>query len=571
MRFFTTVILFFFLYSVQSQEVSFLARSNAKKVLEGSSFTLEYVIENGEPSSFNTPTFKDFKKTSGLAKSSSMVIVNGEVSRTVTYSIELTSTKPGTYKIPPADIVVNGKTIKSNTVTVYVLERTAAQKAQAAANDKKAFIRIEVADTTTYIGQQIVVDYKLYTQVDIRAYDFIEKPNYDGFYAEDLRNSRSNFDKEIYEGQEYFVKSIDKVALFPQQTGTYVLGPYNFKLGASTGKNTGGFIFSNRLKYFTSSSNQIRIYVDNLPAGAPASFSGAVGRYQMQAVTDKNTITTDDAFTVRMEILGDGDGKTITAPRQSMDAQLDIYDPNIVRDETFDVAGGLNNRKTFEYIIVPKKKGRFRITPEFSYFDVDSNVYRTIQSNPLNVSVAAGTGLTLNREDKKLSKLELAPAKTDTSLHKKNTYFFASTGYYTMLALGLFSIVGILFAKRKRMIEEGIDPRIKKSMAAQSVAQQRLAGAKNMIDQGQAKEAYGEISNAIKQYFTDKWQVDYGELNGGSMQNILEEKNIEKSLQDQLSNIIKATEMSVYAGGSLASVSESYKQAESFINALESI
>jgi hypothetical protein len=571
MRFFTTVILFFFLYSVQAQEVSFLARSNAKKVLEGSSFTLEYVIENGEPSSFNTPTFKDFKKTSGLAKSSSMVIVNGEVSRTVTYSIELTSTKPGTYKIPPADIVVNGKTIKSNTVTVYVLERTAAQKAQAAANDKKAFIRIEVADTTTYIGQQIVVDYKLYTQVDIRAYDFIEKPNYDGFYAEDLRNSRSNFDKEIYEGQEYFVKSIDKVALFPQQTGTYVLGPYNFKLGASTGKNTGGFIFSNRLKYFTSSSNQIRIYVDNLPAGAPASFSGAVGRYQMQAVTDKNTITTDDAFTVRMEILGDGDGKTITAPKQSMDAQLDIYDPNIVRDETFDVAGGLNNRKTFEYIIVPKKKGRFRITPEFSYFDVDSNVYRTIQSNPLNVSVAAGTGLTLNREDKKLSKLELAPAKTDTSLHKKNTYFFASTGYYTMLALGLFSIVGILFAKRKRMIEEGIDPRIKKSMAAQSVAQQRLAGAKNMIDQGQAKEAYGEISNAIKQYFTDKWQVDYGELNGGSMQNILEEKNIEKSLQDQLSNIIKATEMSVYAGGSLASVSESYKQAESFINALESI
>jgi len=564
-------ILFLMVQSIQAQDVSFIARSNAKKVLEGSSFTVEYIIENGDATSFTPPSFKDFKQTGGMSTSNSMVIVNGQVSKTTTYSFQLTSVKQGNYKIAPATIVVNGKTIKSNKVTVYVLKRTAAQKAQAAANDKKAFIKIEVSDTTAYIGQQIVVDYKLYTQVDIRSYDFIERPNYDGFYAEDLRNSRSNYDKEIYEGEEYFVKSVDKVALFPQQTGTYPLGPYNFKLGASTGKNSGGFIFSNRLKYFTSSSNQVRIYVDNLPAGAPESFSGAVGNYQMQSVTDKNSITIDDAFVVRMEILGDGDGKTITAPKQSMDANLDIYDPNVIRDETFDVTGGLNNRKTFEYIIVPKKKGRFKITPKFSYFDVDSNVYRTIQSNPMNVSVAAGSGIALTREDQKLSKLELAPAKTNTSLQTKDKYFFASLGYYGILCLGLFSIMGILFAKRKRILEDRIDPNIKKSMAAQSVAQRRLAGAQAMIDKGQPKEAYGEISNAIKQYFTDKWQADYGELNGVTMQHILEENKIASNLQEQLAQIIKATEMSVYAGGSLSSVSESYKQAESFISALEKV
>ena len=127
--------------SIQAQDVSFIARSNAKKVLEGSSFTVEYIIENGDATSFTPPSFKDFKQTGGMSTSNSMVIVNGQVSKTTTYSFQLTSVKQGNYKIAPATIVVNGKTIKSNKVSVYVLKRTAAQKAQG--NEQINFVAVE--------------------------------------------------------------------------------------------------------------------------------------------------------------------------------------------------------------------------------------------------------------------------------------------------------------------------------------------------------------------------------------------------------------------------------------------
>jgi len=330
----------------------------------------------------------------------------------------------------------------------------------------------------------------------VRSGNYISQPEYEGFYVQDIHNVRAASQRVIYNGEEYVVKSLDRVALFPQQTGTYDIGPFNFKVGVAVKNgNRRGFFFGTQLKYYNVRTDAKKLIVKNLSASAPPSFSGAVGTYQMGAKAAQRSITLDDAFTVIMEIVGNGDGRTVNPPAQEYHPDLDVYDPNIKSDESFESQGKWVNKKIFEYLIVPKKEGRYRIVPEFTYFDVDSNKFVTLSSNVLNLRVAPGTGTTLRKTgDQKISREEIRPLVNADSVSNMNSHFFNSIPYWGIFSLGLTGIGFLYFKKWKQVQESNIDPLTKKRNAANSVAEKRLALAAEFMDKGENKEAYAEIS-----------------------------------------------------------------------------
>jgi len=543
MRIYLILNIILFSWSLQGQAPKFYTKTDAKKILESSFLTVEFILENAEGTNFQIGKFNDFKVTGGPSTSSSMQIINGKVSQSKSYVYELTPNRTGNLRIPPATIYVKGKAFKTKPMIIEVVKGKAVDK-----KGEDAYIQMEVSDSVAYIGQQITLDYKLYTRIDIRGQNYLEVPDYNGFFAEEIRIKRTPTEREIIDGQEYYVKVLERIALFPQQTGNYSLGPVRFKLRTPTGRSSGGFFNTVQTRSFVVQTDPINILVKDFDVTPPSSFSGAIGSYKVDVKHQVNSISQDDAFTMRMTVRGDGDARTVNAPKLDFGPDLDVYDPNTLNDVSSTNGVKIINEKVFEYIVVPKKSGKFRLNPEFSYYDVDSSQFRTIRTIPINLTVAPGTGISKIKEDTKISKVELAGFANSLSLKQKSKPSSQSPFLFMLLGLAIAGLAFIFWKKKAQIAEAGVDPLLRKANLASSIAEQRLSKADALINSGSIKEGFAEISNALKEYLSDKFQIPYSDLNNKSILDLLSQNGFDQSKLDETKSSLDTFEMALYAG-----------------------
>jgi len=384
-------LLYFCFCSLSIYSQSFSLRADANKVVQNSAFSVTYTLNGAKGSGFSTPDFGGLEVVGGPRQATSMKVVNGAVSQTQSFSYDLYATKIGKFKIPAGTIRVNGKKLSSNAITIEVVKGQSANNV--AIGDRESFMKLETTSEEAILGQQITLEYNLYTQQDINGYELVNEPDYDGFFSQELRNYRAEVTREILNGKEYYTKVLKKVALFPQRTGRFDFSPVTVSLAIPIpgAKKSRGFFSSVPTRQKRIKTNALTLQVNDPPPGAPISFSGAVGKYAMAAKVNKKQITTDDAFVINMEVRGTGDGKTFGAPKQRPMANMEYYDPNVVRDEDTSRDGVVSNYKQIEYLIVPKKPGVYNLQPEFSYYDTDSSKYMTIRTTPFRVKVTQGT------------------------------------------------------------------------------------------------------------------------------------------------------------------------------------
>ena len=146
---------------------------------------------------------------SGPNQSSSIQIINGAQSASLTYAFVVQPKALGTFSIGSASIEQNGKTYKSDPITITVVKGST--KPQQKNNNSKIsneeiaknlFMRATVDKTKAYRGEQITVTYKLYTRLSIAAQMSISKlPQYQGFWAEELETPNNIlFSTEVLNG-----------------------------------------------------------------------------------------------------------------------------------------------------------------------------------------------------------------------------------------------------------------------------------------------------------------------------------------------------------------------------------
>ena len=89
---------------VRSQEASFVVSTQFDTLLIGNQLKVSFKLENGNSQNFTPPVFEDFSVVAGPNMSSSMMMNNGVVSQSITYSYFLEAKEVGTFFIPPAKI-----------------------------------------------------------------------------------------------------------------------------------------------------------------------------------------------------------------------------------------------------------------------------------------------------------------------------------------------------------------------------------------------------------------------------------------------------------------------------------
>jgi len=561
----TFLLLFFTVFTVSAQKTNFYAKTDARKILEGSYLQVDFILENAKAGNFLPPKFNNFTVVSGPSKRSSTSIVNGYRTQSISYSYGLQAAKAGTYTIRPATINANGKNLKTLPITIEVIKG----KGTKVDLDKQVFVTLEVSDSTVQTGQQILVSYKLHTIYNVSGLGLNKSLNYDGFFAEEIQLRRKQFSREIIDGVEYDTKIIYKTALFPQQTGTYKIEPIDLNVQIDPNPANRGrqqSIFARRKSINKRIvSNGITIRVNPLPT-SPEHFSGAVGKYNMWANSKKRSITTDDALVIQMSIKGNGDSKTVTAPTFTLPEGLEMYDPNTIEDKVNLTNNGWIHNKSFEYLIVANQPGRYKIQPSFTYFDSDSSKYVTLKKD-LTVQILKGSGKAKTEDLTVVT--EIHDIYSQTKLKTNTTQIYNSIWHWLLLSGLIFTGIGMYSYSRYLQTSGKRDKTYIRKNQAFEVAVERMSKSKTLLEKNEKSAFYEEITLAVKNYLTDKYNIPALHLKKTEIYTQLQEHKIEASIIENIKVLIENSELALYAPKSNSDMQAAYDSAVNLISELE--
>lgn len=544
-------------------QMTFEAYAPVKKVMQGEYFEVSYTLRNADGINFRPPDFSNFRVVQGPSRSVSTSIINGNRSSELTHSYLLEAKEPGTYKINYATIKVGNELVRSNTLSISVTERDM-KSLEEIATDANIFVRAIPSTTTAYPGQQILIDYKLYSSVSIDHYSVAAESDYQGFFAQPLRRFRGRTQQEEIGGKTYSTLVFRRVAAFPQVIDTLEISPLRLQVGLSPEGGRDRFNpFGSPMKVSSVSSDPVQIAVNPLPAGSPPSFCGGIGTFEMRTSYDRNTLTTDDALTILLTLSGNGDVKRLEAPIWMENDSFEVYPPSVIDENVFENQGEIIAQKTFEYQLLPLYPGEYDIQPEVAIFNPDSTKFTTLKGTTISLQVSQGSGKRRNivqEETNDGEALEMRPFRTDASVYQKEKVFLNTTGFWLATLPAPFLLLIAWGMRQMRARRANIDPAELRRSKAAKVAAERLKQAKSYLDQGENRSFFDEVSKASLGFLIDRIGIPPADLKKEVIRQSLEANDVEPDLTDRLLALLQKCEYALFAGQADQSAKEDVYQ-----------
>jgi hypothetical protein len=546
------------------------------KVGQGDQFEVSFTFNGPDVNSvsgFKPPDFANFLVLSGPNQSTSMQIINGAVSGSISYSYYIQPRSIGAFTIGSASVNYKGTTYKSQPVKIEVVKGSAppptAQSQRGAVPNTEAqnseiaknlFIRASVDKQKVYQGEQVTVTYKLYTRLNIASQMQVSKlPQYQGFWAEELETSNQiMFTTENVDGKQYRVGVLKKAALFPSQNGELTVSPMELKVPVQIQqkrKSSNSFFddffndpfFGNaQTVEYNAKSNTVKVNVLPLPENKPESFKGAVGQFSISSELNKTSTKTNEPLSLKLNITGTGNVTLLSVPELNLPTGMEKYDPKVTDQVTRQ--GRISGRKSIEYLIVPRNSGKKEIPPvKFTYFDPNKKSYVTLSTPAYNINVEQGTGeqsyAGMSKEDIKILGDDIRYIKTSSpALQQKGEILLYTFGFWTAAVLPFLALLGAVMWKRREDRLAG-NVSLMRYRKAQRVSAKRLKTAKTLMLANRQTDFYTEISLALFGYLEDKLHIPKSEFTLDRASAELRKAGVDESL---ISGIVSCAEKCEY-------------------------
>ncbi len=195
---------------------------------------------------------------------------------------------------------------------------------------------------------------------------------------------------------------IQRHILIPQKSGKILIEPYEseWMIQQRVQRRSSNSVFDSFFDDpFFSGVQEVLPNIDypagyhqckTLPGGAPEGFTGAVGSFSMNAMLSAEEIEVNEALSLKVTISGTGNLPLLGEPEVNLPPDHDLYD--VTRSLNTSTSGNrINGAVTFEYPIVARHAGRFRIAPiQFAWFDPAKKQYMTATTDEFNFTVLKG-------------------------------------------------------------------------------------------------------------------------------------------------------------------------------------
>ncbi|HAW81057.1 MAG TPA: hypothetical protein DCX27_15905, partial [Balneola sp.] len=216
----------------------------------------------------------------------------------------------GEYKIGPIKIQTANGEIESKSVMVKVHKRQNMISEDPSKNmDKAIFGIIEQSKKEIYEGQPIILEGKVYSQIDILQVENFNTFKFEGpAEVHSLQNANQVSRKyEVVSGKDVVTFKIGKSLIFPDKTGNYEISPFEVILLYDDPRK----LFPERAKI---RSNTTKLRIKPLPDGTPNSFIGAVGHFDVSASFNGTTVEQGKVVELNIRVFGHGNLHNIEAP-----------------------------------------------------------------------------------------------------------------------------------------------------------------------------------------------------------------------------------------------------------------
>lgn len=578
-------ILFFVTFLVSgiasvNAQVTFRASAPAT-VEKGQQFRLSYVL-NKEGRDLRLPDIKGFEILFGPTTSTSysQQTINGKTTSesSVTYTYILMANNEGTFTIDPASISVDGSNYRSNSLKIKVLPASQGSQSQSgggsgqsgSANQapqgsgtvsaRDAFIRAIVSKNSVYEQEGFTVTFRLYTTYNVVDFGKIEFPEFEGFMVEEVdMPSNQQLQMERYNGKNYYTADLRKTLLFPQRSGQISIpsGRLEMVFSVPSGKKVSTFFGSQEVMVDVKKAmvtNPVAINVKALPTGKPESFSNAVGTFTMKPSISTQQTRANEPITIKLEISGTGNLKLIGNPEVEFPTNFETYDPTV--NNNFNVTtNGLTGTRSIEYLTIPRYEGNYTIPAiEFSYFDLNTNTYKTLSSPEYQLQVAKGdpakanASSYVNQQDVKVEQ-DIRFLKTREPVYSSKSNFFVGSLVYWLWYIIPLLILIVVYVLNRKKAKENANIALVRTKKANKMAIRRLKSAEKYLKEHNKEKFYDEILRALWGYFSDKLSIPVANLSKSNIEAELSKYGIADSLIGKFMEILNTSEFARYAPG----------------------
>jgi hypothetical protein len=403
---------------------------------------LTLMVENAQQVQLvSIPSLQNFSIVNGPSQENGMESINGNVRRYIAYTYTIQPKRSGDFTIGVATARADGKLLQTNPIHLKV--SNIATGNTPSSNDpfaglspfeepapintyndfvikkgenvqdkinRNIFIKVQPDKTTCFIGEPIVVTYKLYTRLKSES-NIIKSPSFSGFSVIDLTSaSYENYSIEKMDGRMYNVYILRKAQLYPLQAGQATLemiqveNKLNF-IKADFLKNNNlddyiGGVFQPalppeavQLEKITLESKPVTIAVKALPKPDTAVlYNGAVGDFSIQSWVDKANFTTDETGNLHITLSGTGNLTLVNAPDIKWPNGIEFFDA-VVKDTLNRLSIPVSGSISYHIPFTVGNAGVY-ILPSivFTFFNAGSGTYKTIKTQPIALTIAKGSG-----------------------------------------------------------------------------------------------------------------------------------------------------------------------------------
>lgn len=331
----------------------------------------------------------------------------------------------------------------------------------------KLVLKLEVSKQSVYVGEPILLQYKLYSQLMSES-SVSKNSSLSGFSVMDLLPpGETPLTTELFNGRNCPVYLLRKAQVFPLQSG-------NLKVDALETNNTLRFLkedwvrqqpedrqslqeafLAERLpeaavyqEQTRMKSNELSVLVKPLPdSGKPPSFAGAVGNLVLQSSLSKRNYYLGEPVEWVISISGNGNLPLLPPPAILWPSGIPQTEP-VTRD-TFDAQQiPLSGTREFHYTLLPDSAGNYTMPAvSFSYFNPSDAAYHELRSDPVPFTVLPA----------KMPGIELATTQVATS----GSAWIFTHRWVLLIPLVLLVISGVIVvtrSSRKQPTDQAIEP-----------------------------------------------------------------------------------------------------------------
>ncbi len=559
-----------------AQTVSGLVSSPTIGTQETVAYTLE--ISDANASEIDTPNPPDAEGlvlvSNTASRGTSMSIINGQVSRSVSYTWRYRPEQEGEARILGATVMIAGASYSAPPVAVSVVPQSQRPQRRRRSpfggfslfddptpaapppevTDRDIFIRASQSSQEAYQNEQLTLDYKLFFRPETlpRNTRLADSWDAEGFWREDLKLPDSPVPEVVVEnGIRYQAISIRRVAVFPTRPGELSIDPLKIAVEVQS-PDMDPFstpLFSRSHTLVERASPTLNIRSKDLPSNPPNGFTGAVGQYALSAELSQNELEVGEALQLTAVVEGVGNIALIETPSIDPPGIFEVYDPEVNSSKS-ENGNLIRGKKTFTWLMVPRSNGTFQIPPiQFVFFDPSQEDYvvRSVPLDPITITGTTPTALAVTSTASGFPVDDIAVLKRNPRwITIRDNPLYRTTWFYLLLTFPILAL-GVTALLRQRVTRLSTDTVWARNRKAHPLARKHLKNAKKLLAVGDPHQFYTALEQAILGFLGNRLNINERGQTRFQLAQLLGNVGLSANMQAELIEFLDACDAARFA------------------------